>query len=221
MMSRSLGFLILFLTSVFFIQCSDKPAEPAAPVLEYERALYKSGAPLTIEDYFRLLPYKAIASADNVKEREAILSSQKVQRKATGPCANELEQVDTTIAYLRYTCRGEKKTDLVEIAAWKRGAAPDLIGVNESIIATGMSSTVKFYEFRDGIWIEITASVFPALSAADFGGEGTTAIPLYVQFSQFDRNIVVKPAMPLPAGSEKIMGARRTLKWSDGRFVKE
>jgi hypothetical protein len=214
-------YLIVFLASVFVIDCSDKASKQATPVLEYERALYIPGAPLSIEDYFRLLPYRAITSAYSVEERENILKSQKIQRKGTGTCVNELEQVDTKTAYLRYSCRSDRKTELVEIAAWKRDGAPDLIGVNESIIATGMSSAVKFYEFRDGNWFEVTTSVFPELTAADFGGEGTASIPVYAQFSQFDRNIIVKPALPLPAGSEKITVAPRTLKWSNQRFVKD
>ncbi len=118
-----------------------------------------------VVDYFLLLPEEALNWS--VDSRKTALNRKPA---AEGQCG--FVDIDRANGYLYFKCPGLSGGSALEIALWTEPGKPDIIGVNSMTCGQGSCymDHIRFFEFRNNAFTDVTKSVFPGISPSDFQG---------------------------------------------------
>ena len=175
------------------------------PILVYDEILLDSlKMPYSIVDYFLLIPYEALSSGGvgDLEEKYLILNTvDNPVEPYQGGCFPNIDVLDEKNGFLSFTCNGDGGGHNVQIVYWKRDGQPDLVGIN--ITTWGMccdESEVRFFQFHEKKWEEITGKVFPEITYSnflkkDYEGEGADLpAKILVSLPQKGKDILVRAA---------------------------
>jgi len=174
-------------------------------VFNWDRFLLDSlQEPWSIVDYFLLTPYEALTygGVSDLEEKYIILNTvDNPVEPHQGGCFPNIDVFDERNGFLSFTCNGDGGGHNVQMVYWKRDGQPDLVGIN--ITTWGMccdESLVRFFQFHEKEWEDITGKVFPEITYNNFlkdgyKGEGADLpAKILISLPQKGKDIVVHVA---------------------------